>query len=81
MTGNLLIFLRGENLHKDVRWGRTKADSGPRQACADRSSDRTVIFSNPSGKDDEIDAVENGDLLAHRIAKHVDRQSCVVIIG
>ena len=85
MSGYLLVFLRGEDFHTDARWGRTKADAGPRQACADRISDGTVIFSNPSGKDDEIDAAENGDyrcdLLTHRIAEHIDRQSCVGILG
>ena len=55
-----------------------EADAGPGQAGADRRAHLAIIFANAAGKDDQIDPIESGDhrgdLLAHGIAEHIDRQ-------
>jgi hypothetical protein len=60
-----------------------EAHADPRQPVADRSARFPIIFSDAAGEDDQVDAIERSDhrshLLAHGIAEHLNRKSCIGI--
>ena len=93
MPGDPLVFLRAQNENRAAAGGiaygiicrpvssfvETHAD--PRQATADLSACRCIIFTNAAGEDKQVDPIERSDhgghLLAHGIAEHLDSKSCI----
>src|ERR1019366_2968425 len=88
MAGDLLVFLRGEDLYLDTLCGIVggivsgsapafiEVDAAPRQTIADRSAYFAIVFSNSACEDDKVDATERSDhchdLFSHGIAEHLD---------
>src|SRR6202043_1667304 len=93
MAGDLLVFLRGNDSHRAVRCvvadrvarpsipRLVEADADPRQAVADSGTRLPIMFADPAGEDDEVDAVKRrdhrGDLLSYRITEHLNGQPCI----
>jgi hypothetical protein len=95
MAGNLLVFLRGENVHRTARSGIVdwivrgpvpsfvKADAEPGQAATDCGSRFDIIFSNSACEHEQIDSTKRSDhrghLLAHGITEHLNGKSRIGI--
>ena len=71
MTGNLSVFLRGENQYLGYRrvadgtvsgavFNSVKAHARPRQTCANRCPHLAIVFANTACKNDKINPTQSG---------------------